>query len=138
MKEWFKYRFGYINIDSEFIYLTKNGVWSETNNLNEIRTKKYDSLVLISLVILVYFFIIIFLGNYFLVIFILLGLYAQLEYFTTGYDKFKIRINKISTIKVIGKNVEIAFLDGNNLSANYIIRGCDKKGIHLFSNFELP
>ena len=77
MKEWFKYRFGYINIDSEFIYLTKNGVWSETNNLNEIRTKKYDSLVLISLVILVYFFIIIFLGNYFLVIFILLGLYAQ-------------------------------------------------------------
>ena len=138
MKEWFKYRFGYVNIDSEFIYLTKNGVWSETIKLNEIRTKKYDSIVLISIVFLLFFFMIIFLGDYFLVIFLLLSLYSQIEYFTTGYDKFKIRINKISTIRVIGKNVEIEFLDGNNLSKNYIIRGCYKKGIELFSNFELP
>lgn len=138
MKEWFKYRFGYVNIDSEFIYLTKNGVWSETIKLNEIRTKKYDSIVLISIVFLLFFFMIIFLGEYFLVIFLLLSLYSQIEYFTTGYDKFKIKINNITAIKVIGENVEIEFLDGNKLGKNYIIRGCDKKGIDLLANFELP
>ena len=39
MKEWFKYEFGYVNIDSENLYLTNTGNWSETKTLTE-KTKK--------------------------------------------------------------------------------------------------
>lgn len=39
MKEWFKYEFGYVNIDSENLYLTNSGNWSETRDLPE-KTKQ--------------------------------------------------------------------------------------------------
>ena len=42
MKEWFKYEFGYVNIDSENLFLTNSGNWSETINLDE-KTKKINA-----------------------------------------------------------------------------------------------
>ncbi len=41
MKKWFKYRFGYVNIDDENFYLTNSGNWSETIDMNE-KTKKTE------------------------------------------------------------------------------------------------
>ncbi len=35
MKVWLKYQYGFLNIDDEFIYVTKTGNWSETNDLGE-------------------------------------------------------------------------------------------------------
>ena len=35
MKQWFKYEFGFVNLDSENFYLTNSGNWSETENLKE-------------------------------------------------------------------------------------------------------
>ena len=35
MKEWFKYRYGFINIDENNLYFTKTGNWSETVGLEE-------------------------------------------------------------------------------------------------------
>ena len=39
MKEWFKYEFGYVNVDSENLFLTNSGNWGETISLTE-KTKK--------------------------------------------------------------------------------------------------
>ena len=35
MKEFFKYKFGYVNIDDQNIYLTNSGNWSECRKLQE-------------------------------------------------------------------------------------------------------
>ena len=35
IKDWFRYEFGYVNIDAENIYLTNSGNWSETKLLAE-------------------------------------------------------------------------------------------------------
>ncbi|WP_196889864.1 hypothetical protein [Aureivirga sp. CE67] len=45
MKEWFKYELGYVNIDSENIYLTGSGNWSETKNLEE-KTRKVSKKII--------------------------------------------------------------------------------------------
>jgi len=35
MKTWFKHKYGYVNIDDEYIYFTSSGNWSETSTLTE-------------------------------------------------------------------------------------------------------
>ena len=35
MKEWFKYEYGFINVDDDNVYLTSTGNWSETKNMEE-------------------------------------------------------------------------------------------------------
>ena len=35
MKHWFKYEFGYVNIDSEYLYFTNTGNWSEVQEIKE-------------------------------------------------------------------------------------------------------
>jgi methionyl-tRNA synthetase len=39
MKTWFKYEYGYVNLDSDTLYLTNSGNWSETTTLSE-KTKE--------------------------------------------------------------------------------------------------
>jgi hypothetical protein len=35
MKAWFKYEYGYVNIDAQHLYFTNTGNWSETKKLSE-------------------------------------------------------------------------------------------------------
>ena len=43
MKEWFKYEYVYVNIDTESIYFTNSGNWSETKNLKEKGVQKSNT-----------------------------------------------------------------------------------------------
>ncbi len=40
MKDWFKYEFGFVNIDSDNLYFTNTGNWSETKGLKEKGVQK--------------------------------------------------------------------------------------------------
>ena len=150
MKEWFKYEFGYVNIDSENLYLTNTGNWSETKDLQE-KTKKADnendnksSLMIGFIIVVVGFFTFLIFKSFIsgkigltLITITVLGGYKLYEYLKTEIgSKFKIPINKISEIKETGKSIEIIFTNGEGKMDNYKIHGVDEKGILLMNNLK--
>lgn len=48
MKKWFKYEYGFVNIDEDYIYLTNTGNWSDTKDLQELSpTHKSSKIILL-------------------------------------------------------------------------------------------
>jgi hypothetical protein len=142
MKEWFKYEFGYVNIDSENLFLTNSGNWSETKNLTE-KTKKVSDkndnksssiIGFIIIVFCVFSFMIyksIISGKIGLTLIILTigGGYKFYQYLKTEIGaRFKIPLKKITEINILEKSVEIKFFDGEGLKANYLLNNIDEKG----------
>uniref|UniRef100_UPI00404A3F53 hypothetical protein n=2 Tax=Flavobacterium sp. TaxID=239 RepID=UPI00404A3F53 len=121
MKEWFKYEFGYVNIDSENFYLTNSGNWSDTKELKEkikqiAHKDDNKSSMIIGFMIVVICILCFLLYKSFIngrlgltLIFITVGgsfkLYQYLK--TEIGSKFKIPLKKIKEIKFSNKNVEI-------------------------------
>ena len=145
MKEWFKYEFGYVNIDSENLFLTNSGNWSETKNLPE-KTKtisdKNDnkSSSIIGFIIIVFCVFAFMIYKSFIsgkigltLIFLTIGggyrFYLYLK--TEIGAKFRIPIEKITEIDILEKSVEIKFFDGEGLKANYLLNNIDEKGKNI-------
>lgn len=153
MKEWFKYEFGYVNIDSENLFLTNSGNWSETKNLTE-KTKesstkndnKSSSIIGFIIIVFCFFGFITYKsfisGKTGLTLFFLTigGGYKFYQYLKTEIGaKFRIQLEKISEVKINEKSVEIKFIDGEGLNTNYILNNIDKKGksiMNLIKNIE--
>ncbi|WP_432672958.1 hypothetical protein [Flavobacterium sp. SM2513] len=152
MKEWFKYEFGYVNIDSENLYLTNSGNWSEIIDLQE-QTKQIthendrkSSLTLGFIIVVVCFFGFLLYKNYIagkvgiLLIAVTVGLgYKMYAYLKTEIGaKFKIPLVKITNITEIGQNVEISFINGDGDSVVYKLHRIDKRGIGLMRLLKKP
>lgn len=150
MKEWFKYEFGYVNIDSESIYLTNTGNWSETKNLEE-KTKKIDtendnksSLMIGFILVTVCIFAFLMFKSFIsgktgltLISILLVGGYKLYEYLKTEIGaKFKIPISKVSEIKESEKNIEIIFTNGEGKIDTYKLYQVDTKGFLIMSNLK--
>ena len=142
MKEWFKYEFGFINVDSENLYLTNTGNWSETKILVE-KTKKGSKTngakgtsitVFIIFVFCVIAFTIYksFITGKLGVAFILLtvgGGYKFYQYLKTEIGaKFKIPLEKITEFSIFENSAKIKFIDGDGFSENYFLNNIDNKG----------
>lgn len=142
MKEWFKYEFGYVNIDSENLFLTNSGNWSETINLDE-KTKKINakndtkSSSIIGFIIIVFGIFAHLIYRSFisggvgltLLLLTIGGGYKLYQYLKTEIGaKFKIPLEKIIEVNAHGKNVEIKFLDGEGFESNYMLENIDEKG----------
>ena len=147
MKEWFKYEFGYVNIDSENLFLTNSGNWSETKNLTE-KTKKVSdkndnkSSSIIGFIIIVFCVFAFMIYKSFIsgkigltLIFITIGGgYKFYQYLKTEIGaKFRIPLEKITEINVLEKSVEIKFFDGEGLKVNYILNNIDEKGKNIMN-----
>ena len=67
MKDWFKYEFGYVNLDAENLFLTNTGNWSETDGLLEKGVEKENKFrkfrIQLFLVIVALLFVILYLNN---------------------------------------------------------------------------
>jgi hypothetical protein len=150
MKEWFKYEFGYVNIDSENLYLTNSGNWSETKNLSE-KTKKSSkkddtrsSSVLGFLIIVFLIFVFMIYKNMVsgkvgltLIGTTVVGGYKLYEYLKTEIGaKFKIPLSKISEIKLSEQNAEIFFLDSEGKTDNYKLIRIDEKGFGILESLK--
>ncbi|MES2543864.1 MAG: hypothetical protein V4548_03195 [Bacteroidota bacterium] len=147
MKEWFKYEFGYVNIDSENLYLTNSGNWSETKDLTE-KTKsvarKNDSrsssvLGFIILIVGLLGFAIIKsiidgkLGIT-LILFAIGGGYKFYEYMKSEIGaQFKIPFNKISEIKFNENNIELFFINGEGNTDSYKLYKTEDKAINIIN-----
>lgn len=148
MKEWFKYEFGYVNIDSENLYLTNTGNWSETKTLTE-KTKKVAKqndnqsslmigFIVITLFILAYLnFKSILSGRVALTLIVItiLGSYKLYEYLKTEIGaKFKIPREKISEIRVNNRSIEIFFSNGEGNNDSYKLHRVEDKGISVMNS----
>ena len=150
MKEWFKYEFGYVNIDSENLYLTNSGNWSETKNLSEKTekiSKKNDtksSSILGFLIIVFLIFVFMIYKNMVsgkvgltLIGTTVVGGYKLYEYLKTEIGaKFKIPLSKISEIKITEHNAEIFFLDSEGNKDNYKLIRVDEKGFGILESLK--
>jgi len=152
MKYYFKYSSGYINIDSENLFLTNSGNWQETHELSEKSriTKRQNSLRIARMNIFVYivFGIVGFImfkslssdTPYFKLIF---GL-PVVAYFVNNYFKsetgkrYKIPLLKIQFIEMYDKDgIKINFLNAANEHDFEIIEKVDAKGFKILDDLNL-
>ncbi|AUC74509.1 hypothetical protein [Olleya sp. Bg11-27] len=150
MKEWFKYEFGYVNIDSEYLYLTNTGNWSEISSLNEKakrianKNDNKSSRILFFLIVIACFFGFLLYKNILsgkvsltLIFLTVFGGYKLYEYMKTEIGwKFKIPIKKITEIKTNDRNIELVFLNGENISDFHKLNRIDEKGIDIINKLK--
>lgn len=144
MKEYFKYKKGFVNIDDENLYLTNSGNWQEARNLQEKSSKTIRANKIKKNKFKLYFYILLGLGILSLfyqlsngksvripIVFCGLG-FAVYRYMIreTG-NVYKIPLQKIDSISLIETNVTIHFLDENSEETTEFISEVDSKGISL-------
>lgn len=113
MKTFFKYEFGYINLDSDNLYLTNSGNWSEVKNLKEKssipsgkdgfrRFRIALFFVLASILLTGIFFVNITSGrkSFFLLVLIPIGIYKLYTYMRQDLgSRFFIPLEKIDAVE---------------------------------------
>ncbi len=151
MKQWFKYEFGFVNLDSENFYLTNSGNWSETENLKEktkaiVRKNRYKSVKVIGFIVIVFCFLAFLIfknmisGKFAISLLILtvFGGYKFYEYIKTEIgSQFKIPLEKISGIKKDEDSIEIIFENGEGDLDSYILRKIEIKGLLIIDSLNL-
>ena len=150
MKEWFTYEFGYVNIDSENLYLTNSGNWSETNDLME-KTKQVaskndtrSSSILGFIILIVGLLAFLVVKNLIsgkvgltLLVVAIAGGYKLYDYLRSEIGaKFKIPLTKISEIRENGSSIEIIFTNGEGNVDSYKLLRVEEKGIMIMGSLE--
>ena len=123
MKVWFKYEYGYINMDDFNLYLTNSGNWSEIEELEEKtnRSEKFNRrnrLKKLSVMIVV-------------------GGVAAYNYLKSDLGLgYKIPLSKISNIEFDEEETIVSFIDGDgNKSYETLIKLEDKGKAFLRGKF---
>ncbi len=148
MRDYFKYKFGYVNVDAENIYFTSTGNWSETINMQEKGVQKqkvfrktgikiFLSASVIALVFLIF-------NNLNsekiskpLVIGLPVGLYFAYKYLSTELgSQFKLPIFKITDIEIVNSIVYLTFLDSNGSAKTYQVEKPSEKGISIMTKIK--
>ena len=145
MKDWFKHEFGYVNIDSENIFFTNTGNWSETTDLKEKEIHKQNGWrkgrMQLFILLCCLLFVFLFLKNLMsakISLLLILGLPAG-AYFVYNYlrtelgPKYKLPISKLSNIEFAQKNVTINFINGKNEDDSELLKNVDQKGLDLLN-----
>ena len=151
-KQYFKYRFGYINIDDENLYLNETGNWSYIEKLKEkekasppqkpITTIIYKSIFLLSSIVIL--LSIIFYNMSFINVAIIFLSHSAIYYFVFKYlnlktdFNYKIPLSKINSITQKGNILEINFrLKDNVQNQKFILDKIDPKGFEVLTQMNL-
>jgi len=151
MREWFKYEFGYVNVEKETLYFTNSGNWTEIVDLEEkgnqipfkdkirkFRIKLYLAISLSVFGLLFFYNLISYKLS--LILLILLPISAWFLYQNmkreTGMS-FKVPFHKIKRVETDKANLTIIFLNGDNCEDQYDLINLDEKGINFLSQLNL-
>lgn len=147
IKEWFSHKYGCVNLDSNTIYFTNSGNWSETKELKE-KSRKVDNtnhwnnlwtygFVIIAIVFFLFIIFAQFINGKLKISFLvlLLGLgYKMYEYMKNDLGpNFKIPINKIKKIVIQDAQFTILFVNGELRETSHQLMGLDAKGINILT-----
>lgn len=152
MKHYFKYGAGYVNIDTENLFLTNSGNWQETRELEEKspKTKRQNSFRIGRMNLFLY----VVFGVISIVIFKMMASDAPatklifglpvLAYFVNNYFKnelgkrYKIPLTKIQTVERYDNNgLKINFLNSTNEPDFEIIEKVEPKGFEVLTGLSL-
>ncbi len=147
MKNWFKYEFGYVNIDDENIYFTNTGNWSEISGLTE-KTKKVsrknklrETRILLFLIPCLILFFCLFTCNLLssrTSLLLMVGL-PTLAYFLYNYlktetgSKYALPVSKLISIESDQKDITIHFMNGENKKDSELLTNVEQKGFDLLN-----
>lgn len=148
-KQYFKYGSGYVNIDSENLYLTNSGNWQEASELKEKSPKSQkqnnsriagNNFFMFMLYTIVVFYIIFSKEHKFLKFIgglIVLAVFVH-KYFKPEMGKrYKIPLSKIESIKYSEKRITIHFRNEANEADKESIDNVDPKGIEILQDLKL-
>lgn len=149
MEHWFKYEFGYVNIDDDYLYLTNSGNWRETQKLKE-KTKQIAE-IKNQYGIAVVMFTVLIIG----VIMVLMSMNILTKMYTTmlvlvtfgigyrvylktelGVLPFKIPHEKIKNIDFKKNNITIMFVNGEGDEDWQHLVGVEAKGLEIMGDLD--
>jgi len=150
-KYWFKYRNGYVNIDSENFYLTNTGNWSETTKLeektSETTTKK--KAIKKEVISTILFLVQLIIGekyfwdkdNIYGVIFIVLpmiitGFYMYYVMRSEFGETYKVPLEKLKKVEVNKRTLKIDFINGEGQQDSELIKEIDSKGLEIIEKLK--
>lgn len=148
MKDFFKYKFGYININDENIFLTSSGNWSETHGLKEIDAHKQNKIKKMGIYSFLFVAVVALLflvlngmvkGRISLLLIVLVpfGLYSAYKYLSTELGlQFRIPLSKISDIEIDVSNVDLLFFNSKGNPNHYLVKGIDAKGLEIMTKLK--
>lgn len=150
MKKWFKHSNGFVNIDTENIYFTNTGNWSETHTLQEksikidLENKRKFWLNMSILSIVFLFFGIMNFLNYMnskvsglVILFGIGGSYSLYRYLQREIGaSFKIPMQKITSIHIIEKKMEVHFVNGEDQPDHHIVKDIEHKAIYILEEWK--
>ncbi len=133
MKIWSKHRFGFVNIDDDFVYLTNSGNWSEVQKLKEKHAdqpeaSKLQSTLMNSLYVSLFLVLLVFVALkgqvvFAIVIASIFGVYTLYQSLTRAYrGKYKIPKSKVEKVVVSNDDVHLSFLDAHGNVSEIILR----------------
>lgn len=151
MKYFFKYEFGYINIDDENLYMTNSGNWSETKDLLEKSSKSIKKNTIRKTKVYGFYFLIICIGLLVLLNFLknvdtkfnisiglVLFLLAAYNFMKSEQgSKYKIPLSKIDKMEYSYSNLKIHFKNLDNKEDFERIENIEDKGIKILKELGL-
>jgi hypothetical protein len=143
VRKFYKYRYGYINVDADCLYLTNSGNWSETKQLieksfetsltNGIRKTRMIGYIVVSSILLGGFLLMNLASSkisVFLLILIPAGIYQVYRtLITEAGPRYLIPLEKIETIEEKENGITILFKNKRNEPASQFIENI--KGFEL-------
>lgn len=151
MKHYFKYDSGYLNIDSNNLYLTNSGNWQEVRGLHEksrstarqnnARINQMKGFVYIVIGGLVVFALKTYESRGLMVgVFTGAALLAWkvFDYFKSDFGKqYKVPIVKITAIEKYEKGLKISFLNADNEPDFEIVDNVDPVGVEILTQLKI-
>jgi hypothetical protein len=151
-KVWFRYNFGFVNIDEKNIYFTNTGNWSDTISLREStrNAKRADVLtkgsVIFYLAAVYIIGFVIFLLNvssssFSIVVFVGLpfATWYVYKYFQRDLGRrFLIPVEKIKKVSIEDDKVKLIFTNGNSEEEEFEIEKVEEKGLRIFEEIFRP
>ena len=145
MREWFKYEFGYVNIDDNNVYMTRTGNWSETKEMPEKNKKvaqKNNRRGSTVIVVLAAFTALILFGLFrnmmsntvgIPILFLLVaGLFKLYQYTKRDIGgQFKIPFSKLNSIEIKDQQAVLHFTNGENEADTQTLSNIEEKGLQL-------
>ena len=149
MKAWCKHKFGFVNVDDQFIYFSSTGNWSNMKDLGEFNEEKngrsssaerYKSISYLGVLGILIVWILWMIGLNSLSYASIIGLawlcYSAYHYMIPGLTgEFKIPHTNITKVEINTSTAVLTFLDFNDVQNVQKISGLDKKGFKLFTEF---
>jgi len=149
MKEWFKYEYGYVNIDDDNIYFTNTGNWSEvgllkeksgvkSNKLRKIRIQVFLIVVGVLAAFLLFKNVLSGEVSILLIVGLPISVFLVYKYLKTEIgSNYKLPICKVSKIEIEDNEVTNVFNNSKSGVNKEVLVNVEEKGLRILNDLKV-